>query len=366
MSAVPSLRLTRLYLRGWRNLAALDLAPGPRFNVLSGDNGQGKSNLLEAIHYLGALRSFRLASREDLIGHDADEALMGGRFDATPAPVDAKVRLDRRRARKLSLAGKRPRSTVAWIATLHVVLFHPGDLTLASGSPEGRRGFLDRILEQMDPTYGRTLAVYTKALKSRNRLLKQEGADRRSVRAYDALLAQSGAVLGQARAGLVRELKPLAEGAFERVAGQTLPLAVDYAPRVEPTVEGIERALSASWTKDRARGFTVEGPHGDDLTLTVRERGARHHASQGQHRMMVLALKAAELEVLTRRLGQVPILLLDDVSSELDRTRNARLFSFLDQLGAQVFLSTTHREFIRVDHDRVDFTVAEGRVERAG
>lgn len=359
------MRLQRLFVRGFRNLAELDLEPGARFNVLSGDNGQGKSNLLEAIHYLGSLRSFRLAGRDDLIGHEAKQAVLAGRFDASPAPVDAKIGLDRRKARKLSLHGKRPRSTAAWIATLHVVLFHPGDLSLASGSPEGRRSLLDRMLEQMDPTYGKTLAAYTKALRSRNRLLKQEGADKRSIVAYDTLLAEAGAVLGQARARLVSDLKPKAEAAFESVAGQELPLAVDYAPRVEPTREAILKKLESSFAKDRARGFTVEGPHGDDLKLTVRERGARHHASQGQHRMMVLALKAAELEVLSERLGQVPILLLDDVSSELDRTRNARLFAFLDRLGAQVFLTTTHREFIRIDHDRVDYRVEDGRVERA-
>lgn len=218
----------------------------------------------------------------------------------------------------------------------------------------------------MDPTYGRTLAAYTKALRSRNRLLKQEGSDRRSIVAFDELLAEAGAVLGQARESLVEELKPLAEDAFESVAGQELPLSVDYAPRVEPTVEGIRAALARSLRKDLARGYTVEGPHGDDLKLTVRERGARHHASQGQHRMMVLALKAAELEVLTRRLGQTPILLLDDVSSELDPTRNARLFAFLDRLGAQVFLTTTQAELIRIDHDRIDYRIRAGRVEQEG
>ncbi len=290
--------------------------------------------------------------------------MLAAKLDGPVAPIDARVRLDRQKARQLALHGKRPRSTAAWIASVHVVLFHPGDLSLASGSPEGRRGFLDRILEQMDPTYGRTLAAYTKALRSRNRLLKMEGSDPRSVTAYDGLLADAGSILGQARDGLVAELKPLAEDAFARVAAQPLPLAIDYAPRVEPTSDAIRAALARSFTKDRARGYTVEGPHGDDLRLSVEERGARHHASQGQHRMMVLALKAAELEVLSRRLGHVPILLLDDVSSELDRTRNANLFELLDQLGAQVFLTTTHREFIRLDRDRVDFTVEHGRVER--
>ncbi|MGE0791498.1 MAG: DNA replication/repair protein RecF [Sandaracinaceae bacterium] len=362
--AVP-LRLDRLVVRGFRNLADLDLTPGPRFNVLSGDNGQGKSNLLEAIHYVVALRSFRLAGTDDLIAHGAEAAVLAARFGAEPTPIDAKIRLERGRARSVSLHGKRPRSSAAWIASLHTVLFHPGDLSLASGSPEHRRAYLDRILEQMDPTYASTSAAYTKALRSRNRLLKADTPDRRSVRAYDGLLAEAGAVIGAARSSLTEELKPLAERGFAEVAGQEIPLAVDYAPRVAPRVDAIRAALERSIDKDFARGFTAEGPHADDLKLSVRTRGARHHASQGQHRMMVLALKVAELEVLARRVDRAPILLLDDVSSELDRTRNERFFAFLDRLGAQVFLTTTHREFIRVDHDRVDFTVSAGRVTPA-
>lgn len=360
-----ALRLDRLALRGYRNLVDLDLEPGPRINVLSGDNGQGKSNLLEAIYYLGSLKSFRLAPKEDLIRHGGDRAVLAARFETRPAPITAKIRLERGKPRRLALDDKRPRSSAAWVASLQMVLFHPGDLALAGGAPETRRAFLDRILEQMDPSYARTLASYGKALRSRNRLLKREGADLRSIVAYDELLASAGAMIAQSRARLTEELKPLSEAAFAQVAGQELPLSVDYRPRVEPTMEALQKALARSLSKDLARGFTAEGPHGDDLVLTVHgDRGARHHASQGQHRMMVLALKVAELEVLSQRVGRVPLLLLDDVSSELDATRNRRLFDVLDRLGGQVFLTTTHRELIRIDRGRVDYRVDEGRVER--
>ena len=356
----PALRLERLILRGFRNLADLDFAPGPRFNVVSGDNGQGKSNLLEAVHYLGSLGSFRLARKDDLIAHEAERALLAGRFAGRPLSLSAKVKLERGRARTLAIDDKRPRSTAAWLTALQMVLFHPGDLVLASGAPDLRRAFLDRVLEQVDPTYGKTLATYGKALRSRNRLLKMEDVDPRSVRAYDEILAGTGAMVGQARAALVTDIKPLAERAFLDVAGQDLPLTIEYQPRVEPTPEALRTALGRAFTKDRARGFTADGPHADDLALTVRERRARHHASQGQHRMMVLALKVAELEVLTERVGRVPVLLLDDVSSELDRERNRRFFALLDKLGAQVFLTTTHPELIHLERGRVDHQVVAG------
>lgn len=362
----PALRLERLALRGFRNLEPLDLSPGPRFNVLSGDNGQGKSNLLEAIFYLGALESFRLAAKDALIAHDADRAVIAGKLDAAPAPMTAKIALDRRAARKLALDDKRPRSRAAWLHAIQMVLFHPGDLALASGPPKGRRDLLDRILSQVDVGYAKALADYDKALRSRNRLLKLEGTDRRSITAYDELLAVNGAVIGAARRTLVEELEPSTLDAFLRVAGAELPLEMRYEPRVEPRAESLRAALARSLDKDLARGFTAEGPHADELALTVRDRRARHAASQGQHRMMVLALKIAELVVLERRTGRVPILLLDDVSSELDATRNARLMRLLDEVGAQVFVTTTQPELIRVAHHRVDYRVEAGRIERQG
>ena len=245
-----------------------------------------------------------------------------------------------------------------------MVLFHPGDLVLASGSADKRRAFLDRMLEQVDPVYGSSLASYEKALRSRNRLLKDDRSDRRSVRAYDAILSKAGAVVGQARRRIIDDLAPRVVRAFSEVFAGDTPLAVRYLPRVEPTEDAIAEALERALSKDLARGFTADGPHGDDLELRLHEVGARHHGSQGQHRTIVLALKTAELDLLSDRTGRVPILLLDDVSSELDRSRNRRFFEVLSQAGGQVFLTTTHPEFILLDNDRVDFQVDSGRVTR--
>lgn len=349
-------------MKGFRNLTTERLDPGPHFNVIHGDNGAGKSNLLEAIHYLGSLRSFRGAKTDDLIQLDETQAALSAKISGDVAPRIFRVALDRDKARKLQLDGKRPRSIATWHGAIQMVLFHPGDLTLAMGSPEPRRTFLDRILEQMDATYGSTLSSYTKALRSRNRLLKKDDIDRRSVTAYDSILSQAGAIIGQTRARLIEDLAPRTEKAFAEVAGVELPLEVRYAPRVEPDPDVILQKLRASYDKDRARGFTAEGPHGDDLSLRVRSVKAKHHASQGQHRAIVLALKVAELDVLASRIGRVPILLLDDVSSELDRSRNRRLFELLSKLGGQVFLTTTHPEFILLENDRRDFHVESGTI----
>ena len=354
--------MTALRAHGFRNLQSLAFEPGSHFNVIHGDNGAGKSNLLEAIYYLGALKSFRGAKTDDLIALDSDSALLEATLEGGPAPHKLRIDVGRSQRRRLQLDGKRPRSTSLWHQTVRMVLFHPGDLILASGAPDKRRAFLDRMLEQMDPIYGSTLASYEKALRSRNRLLKEERTDRRSVRAYDAILSKAGAVVGQARRRLIDDLAPRVVRAFSDVFAGDTPLGVRYLPRVEPIEELIAEALERSFDKDRARGFTADGPHGDDLELRLHQVGARHHGSQGQHRTIVLALKTAELDLLSERTGRVPILLLDDVSSELDRSRNRRFFEVLSHAGGQVFLTTTHPEFILLENDRVDFHVDAGLV----
>lgn len=360
-----ALRVDGLALEGFRNLAPLQLRPGARFNVLHGENGAGKSNLLEAIDYLGTLRSFRGARTDDLVAEDADAAELGMRVLGDLAPRRYRVRLRRQGARQVAVDGKRPRSRAAYLRSVHVVLFHPGDIALATGAPEGRRAFMDRILEQLDATYASSLAAYQRSLRSRNRLLKQDRPDRRAIGAYDELLASAGAVVARTRADLVDELSPRIEGAFEQITQAALPLQVQYQPRVEPDVGAMHRALEQSLDKDLARGFTGEGPHADELAFVVRKSRAKHFASQGQHRALVLAMRVAELYELERRVGKVPILLLDDVSSELDRTRNRRLFEVLGQLGGQVFLTTTHPEFILLEQDRHDFHVRNGAVQPA-
>ena len=204
-----ALRLTSLTARGWRNLEPVNLEPGPRFNVFFGDNGQGKSNLLEAIDYLGTLRSFRGASAADLIREGSEQAELKAVIAAEPLPHHHRCLLPRRGARKVTLDDKRPRSKSAYFRSVQMVLFHPGDMQLVAGAPERRRAFLDRVLEQFDETYATTYSAYERALRSRNRLLKAERPNRAAIAAFDELLASAGAVVGQTRQRLVEEMAPL-------------------------------------------------------------------------------------------------------------------------------------------------------------
>jgi DNA replication and repair protein RecF len=360
-----ALALESLALDHFRNLASLVLEPGPRFNVLFGDNGAGKSSLLEAIGYLASLRSFRSARKDDMIAREQQRSLLRARIKAAPLAHDYRIVLDRNEGRSVQVDGKKPRSLGTYYGLMPLVIFHPGDTELMSGSPEARRGFLDRVLEQVDPGYARWVDDYGKALRSRNRMLKAPRVEPRSVRAYDPILAELGAKIGSARQALTLELKPLAESHFAEITEHALPIVLSYAARHEPAQDVLARALHENYEKDLTRGYTGVGPHGDDLRAGIDDTLAKHHASQGQHRALVLALKVAELSVLAQRKRQVPALLLDDVSSELDRSRNRRFFQLLGRLGGQVFLTTTHREFILLDHDRVDFQIDRGGVVRS-
>ena len=343
----------------------MQLDPGPRFNVVHGDNGQGKSNLLEALDYLSTLKSFRGASSAEVIAHGADSADVAARIETGPTTREERVRLRRGAAREVMIDGRRARARIGAQALLPTVLFQPADVGLVGGAPERRRALLDRALTQLDATFASSASAYDRALRSRNRLLRADQVDRKAIGAYDEILASAGAVVGRARASLVTDLAPRVQALYGEITGEDDALRLHYAPKVEPDVDVLRRAIAEAFDNDRARGYTTRGPHADDLELALEGHGARRHASQGQQRAVALALKVAELAALEQRSGRVPLLLLDDVSSELDPSRSRRLFACLGRLGGQVFLTTTHAGIIPLEEDRVDFAVASGVVTRS-
>ena len=236
-----------------------------------------------------------------------------------------------------------------------MVAFTPDDLAVVKGGPEERRQFVDRAVFNRFPAFLRESRSYARALKARNRLLK-EGAAAPYLQAYDEALAQAGARVWVRRRALVGEVAPRAAAAFAaigRAAGearffyQPAHLTCDFASAEEPALgRALEEALALRLARDRERGFTSVGPHADDLGVTLGERPARSFGSQGQQRALVLGWKIAEIENLEAGLGFLPLLLLDDVSSELDPERNAYLMGYLAASGAQVFLTTTDRALV--------------------
>lgn len=366
----------QLSARGWRNLEPLILRPSPRLTVLHGDNGQGKSNVIEAVYYLATLRSFRTSHLPDLIQHglgEAGAARLGA--DVTSQGLDRQLKIELAGgARTVTLDGKAVRGAAAVFGAVSVVLFVPEDLLLPRAAPSARRRFLDLAVFNVERGYYKEASAFQKVLRSRNVLLRKGRVSRVLLETYDEELARTGARVVVRRRSLARALAPRMQEHFKALHGE---LAVDLryhsAALVEPDApeEAVAAALLAGLRErhdlDERRRFTGFGPQTDDLEIHLAGRLAREHASQGQLRSLVLALKLAELANVEAVRGDAPVLLLDDVPSELDPHRRQFLFEMIASLSCQTIISVADRKVVPPlagwSTGRSDFEVVSGRVD---
>jgi DNA replication and repair protein RecF len=338
-------RVLALEATAFRNLAPLLVEPHPRFNVFFGNNGQGKTNLLEAIYLLGTLRSFRAGKTEELIGFGQTQARVRARVErlGTEQLLEVALTPGHKSAR---VDGKSARAA-HYFGGFNVVLFAPEDLRLVRGAPSGRRRFLDRAIFNAHPGYLTAVQTYERVLRSRNALLRMGRAlDTQQLEIYDQQLVATAEPLWTQRRALVEALRPHLDNAFSFVTHGELALAARHRATIESST--LAEQLVRDRAKDQARGATSSGPHTDDLDLQLDGRSASAFASQGEARAIVLALKIAEITLLRERLGDWPVLLLDDVSSELDPTRNRQLFDFLVSMPGQVFVTTTQPDLVLI------------------
>ncbi len=349
------MRLLSLAIENFRNIAGATLEPSPRATVLVGENGQGKTNLLEAIYFLATLKPLRAVRLAELVRFGTEQARLAGAFgargDLRKVAVDIAPS-----GRTAFLDGKALGSAErldAYFEGLAAVCFSPDDLLLVKGGPEGRRRFLDRAAFNRWPALLAEAREYLRALRARNAALRTAPPEVEAsfrvplVRAAGRLLAR--------RHALVAELAPRLAAAFREISGDGAPAArLAYRPASGMPPAGSEEELAGRLTeilelrleRDRDRGYTSAGPHMDDLILALDGRGARAYGSQGQQRALVLALKIAEIENLRTVVGRPPLLLLDDVSSELDPAKNRYLLEYLGCLPAQAFLTATDRRLL--------------------
>jgi DNA replication and repair protein RecF len=357
------LRVSKLVVRGFRNLAAVAVEPDPRHNLFIGANGQGKTSLLEAVDFVATLRSFRGATRSQLVGHGVAQAAARMVVEGGEHEHEFRLTIDRK-SREVLLDAKRPERAVQYYGAAACVVFHPQDLDLVRGAPDLRRRLLDRILVRVVDGYGEALRSYARALKSRNAILRSATPDPRAVAAYDPMLARFGSAIVRARIALTDELLPAARTAADDIALSGSEVSIAYRTKSPTDAESYREALARAWDTDRARTLTTVGPHADDVVIKWGGRVAKDVASQGQTRAIALALRLAELEVLRARSGRTPWLLLDDVSSELDRERTERLFSRIAKLDAQMWVTTTDPAIAALVPSATRFIVRGGYVTR--
>lgn len=389
--------LRSLHTLDFRNLRDVEYRPHPRFNVIFGDNGQGKTNLLEAIFLLATQRSFRRNKLDELVCFGSGKAEVIASVRHADVERRLAIQLLTKPSRKVALVdGKSARST-DYFAGVHVVLFAPEDLLLPKGPPEDRRRFLDRAIWNTCPSYLDEVRVYEQLLRSRNAVLRSMllsmGRTQRSepmgeggveidtggdsgamLEVYTQQLAQAGARIIERRRHYLRTIAPQVEATFERISRSGLQAGISYQPklsshlvaRAQDSACGAElcelllEQFERDTRRDRLRGFTHSGPHGDDMLVCLDGREAALHASQGQVRALVLALKITEIQHLFFLHGDPPVLLLDDVSSELDAQRNGYLFDFLRAMPSQVFITTTSPEYVKLSQDRLDVHMQHG------
>ncbi len=350
------MRIRRIELRNYRNYKEeqIDLSSG--VNVFLGQNAQGKTNILEAVYYAALGRSHRTSVDAELVRWEAGEA----KFSLDFLRFDAENQLEffffRDKRRQILRNGAAVRMKDL-IGTMNVVLFSPEDLFLIKGAPAGRRRFLDMEISQADPAYFYDLAVYMRLLAQRNSLLKKirDGeAEESELSLWDAQIIPRAVSVVKKRIEVVKKLDVLASKMQKSLSGGKETLSLRYELHgaregdhmTNDLLSWYNEKLAESVRLDILRGVTRFGPHRDDLAFFVNEADLRSYGSQGQQRTGVLSLKLAELAFFREETGEYPILLLDDVMSELDRERREQLLSFIRGEKLQALVTATDEAYI--------------------
>lgn len=340
------MRAVKLTFERFRNLQAGALCPDPKMTLIVGENAQGKTNLIEALWMFTGGKSFRGAADAELIAFDRDNARLELDFSADGR--DQTAVMDIRPRRSVTLNGVKKRSAVEMSGVFCAVVFSPAHLSLMKDGPAARRRFVDAAFCQIKPGYPKMLMEYQKTLAERNALLKSIGTGYSPtdfdglMEVYDRRLAISGASIVAARTAYVRRLSQCAAAIYDGLSSGREALSLQYDTPIEGDTreerfDRFLRLLKDNISRDKAAGFTTVGPHRDDLEVRIGGHEARLFASQGQQRSAVLAMKLGEAELLKEVTGEWPVVLLDDVMSELDLVRQDYVLQHIE--GRQTFIT---------------------------
>ena len=357
------MRITRMTCTGFRCLQKVDIALSPAFNVIRGQNAQGKTSVLEAILFATTSKSHRTTQDGDLVDHNGESFQIhidAQRSDRTVA-LDANYHRGAKRFKVNGIAQNRVSDILGKVNT---VFFSPEDITLVKGSASLRRKFLDMELSQLHPPYLVALQQYRQILRQRNELLRHNNPEASLLEVWETQLVEHGRLIIEKRTEFIDELRPLAVNAYHRIAGDET-LALQYRADVSID-EDFEAILREARNTDIRRHMTTRGPHRDDIDFQVDDQPARSMASQGQQKSAALALKLAELEWVHARVGEHPVLMLDEVLAELDPTRAAQLFKAIDP-EVQCVITTTQPDLADTLQDRpvAEFVIEAGEIRAA-
>lgn len=355
-----------LELMNFRNYDFLDLRFSEGTNILYGDNAQGKTNVLEAIYMSATTRSHKGSKDRDVINFSAEESHIRTYLDKEGIEYKIDMHLRRNKSKGIAIDGQKLKKAADLLGLLNVVFFSPEDLGIIKNGPAERRRFVDMELCQLDNFYLYNLNHYNKIVNQRNKLLKDLHFDsqlRDTLSIWDTQLIAFGSKIIERRSIFTEQLNEIIYGIHKNLSGNREELLVKYEPDVK--IEDFEAAVENSRERDIKLKQTCVGPHRDDFSFLIGNADVRKFGSQGQQRTAALSLKLSEIELVKKITNDTPVLLLDDVLSELDGSRQRLLLENIGNIQT-VVTCTGLDEFInnRFEIDRV-FKVVEGSIEGA-
>ena len=335
--------LEKIVISDFRNIRLQELEFSPNINCISGNNGEGKTNLLDAIHYLSMTKSAFATSDKFSFRHGTEEFSIAGTYRMENGLIS-------RFALKMTMKGEKkvrrddkPYGKVSeHIGVLPVVMVSPSDISLVSESGDERRRFVNSVLSQMDREYMTALQQYNRLLLQRNRMLKDMNVDRSLLEVMDMRLSALAEPVYKARKRFVDDLKPIVAEYYKMVSGGSEQIDIEYESELDKA--SLEHLLEASFEKDRIMKHTTVGVHRDDFIFTMNGYPIRRCGSQGQQKSFLVSLKFAQYDIMKRNYGFAPVLLLDDVFDKLDMTRISNLLQMVsgNDFG-QIFITDSNK-----------------------
>lgn len=374
------MRINRLFIKNFRNYQNLDVSFYKKINVFYGKNAQGKSSLLEAVYYLSLLSSYRTTVENELINHDNEEFIVAGRYENMYQAHTCKIKKNKNTRKRNCYLNERLLMAKEYIGNFKSVLFSPEDLKIIKGEPATRRRFINIQISQNNSYYYSLLLKYQTIIKQRNKLLKEIREGRllaSQLTVWNEQYAQTTLEIVKIRYDFFQEFLPLVSqiylqltGTHEHLQCQYLTDCWDFKTALEINADCkavfLEK-LSANLALDLKRGSSSIGAHKDDCQFLLNNYDAHKFASQGQQRTIVLCLKLAEILYTYKKSGEYPVLLLDDVLSELDEQKKSKLLAFVYE-KVQLFITVTETELLPVElltNPEVDFfQVQQGTLAR--
>lgn len=353
-----------LDLLDFRNYGKISLSFSPGINIFYGDNAQGKTNILEAVYMAGTSRSHRGARDRDMIRIGAEESHIRMHVDKKGNDYRIDMHLKKSRAKGIAVGGVPIRRAAELFGIVNMIFFSPEDLNIIKNGPAERRKFIDIVLSGVDGIYLNDLMQYNRCLSQRNKLLHDLYFDPSLIRelsVWDDMLVSFGAKIIKKRAEFIGELADIVAENHRNLTGGLEEIKVSYEPNV--AADAFYDNLAAARDTDRKMKTTTKGPHRDDISLSIGDMDIRTFGSQGQQRTAALSLKLSEITVMEKKIKDRPVLLLDDVLSELDRDRQNFLLSSIRDIQTMI-TCTGLDEFVRNNfHADSVFHVVRGGIE---